>query len=655
MVVTFLLGLGVGFTLCYALMDARNAKKTDTTLVVADDPGAPADIAPELSPNAAASPADVEGLWPAEHLFVGVSGRELDAGTQIWLKTFRPGGVILRPSNLDGAAQATHLIALIKEAVGTGTGLAEGPFVLTSQDGGPLNNLKATEAPSLAELGAAGNLDRTREIAAAYAAMARAQGFSGLLAPALDVFTPGVSRDAMESLCFSWDYEKVSNLGGAFIEGIRREGMLTVVKHYPGLGAAQSTPEGALANSSTDLQFIAKQLYPFEKAAKSGVSGILIAPIAVPHINEGAPKLPAMYSQKMVKTIIREQWGYKGVVLADDLIDYSSDDGSPIGNRVVEALMAGCDAVMLLDADAAILEEVCHAILSARDDGRLSEAQLAESKARLDVWRDVLTATAAREMPKPKPVPVAQPENTELLRHIVQANETLESLGKKYRVSVEDLKTWNGLTDDAIQAGQNLNVYIPKLKVVPPVVTPVPAESMPEPTEEPVAEPVPEVEVAAEPASAEVAAEDAPVVPVETPAVATAPPPHSVRVVYTVKSGETLTDLAESKGVKMADLISWNSLKSPELSAGQEIILYLPEVVALPVAPEPEVAAPAAPEPVVNEADYTTYTVKPGETLHRIALNHKMTAEALAKLNDLPRPDHVVVGQRLKVPKIAGE
>jgi beta-N-acetylhexosaminidase len=651
-VVTFLLGLGIGWTLCYAFLDVRRDDLPDPGFTATEGP--PANIPPAPPPVPEdVQVADVDGLWPAEHLFVGVAGRRLDGETEAWLGTYRPGGVILRPSNLDGAAQAKRLITSLKEAVGLGTGLADGPFVLTSQDGGPLNPLKATDAPPPADLGVEGGPARARKTAARYAAMARAQGFSGFLSPALDVYSPGVSQTSVGVLSFGTDLDAVWSLGSAFVEGISQEGLIAVVKHFPGLGGAQVTPQGGLAITSQDLSFVASHMYPFRSAVQAKVPGILVAPIAVPEMEDGKAARPAVYSPKLLTGVVREQWGYDGVVLADDLLDSASDTGVPIGDRVVQSLAAGADAVMLLNADAEILLEVCRAIHTARDEGVLSADRLDVSKDRLRKWREILAAAEVREAAQAKPVPSAQPPNTELLRHTVQNRETLGSIAQKYNVKLGDLKSWNGLNGDDIQSGQKLTLYLPKQAAPEPEPEPAPE---PDPAPEATPEPAETVEAAPEEPAAmeeitegeetpegETAEGEAPEVAPEEEAAA-AQPPNTVRKEVTVTRGDTLTDLAERNGVTMADVIAWNDLDSPQLLANQKLVLYLPEGAE----PQEEASAP-------SEEDLAYYTVKPGETLHRIAVNHGTTAPALAKMNDLPRPDHVFVGQRLRVPRIAGE
>lgn len=109
---------------------------------------------------------------------------------------------------------------------------------------------------------------------------------------------------------------------------------------------------------------------------------------------------------------------------------------------------------------------------------------------------------------------------------------------------------------------------------------------------------------------------------------------------YTAKPGDSLWKIASSNKISVADLKKWNSLKSDTLYANQVLKLAPPQA-AKPAAKSAKPAqAPAA--------SSTTYTVKAGDTLSRIALLHKTSVGEIQKLNNMATP-HIFAGQQLKV------
>ena len=86
----------------------------------------------------------------------------------------------------------------------------------------------------------------------------------------------------------------------------------------------------------------------------------------------------------------------------------------------------------------------------------------------------------------------------------------------------------------------------------------------------------------------------------------------------------------------MDDLKLWNGLKSEELQAGQKLTIF--------------VGAPRKPFDDVPELETGEYEVQPGDTLNKIAGKFFTTRKLLLQLNKLKDPNHIFVGQKLKVP-----
>ena len=122
---------------------------------------------------------------------------------------------------------------------------------------------------------------------------------------------------------------------------------------------------------------------PFAAAARAGVAFMMTAHVLVPALDE---VLPATLSRTIVETMLRQEIGFEGVILSDDLEMRALADGWPRGEAAVEAIVAGCDGVLLcralteerdhdLDAHAEVLEALVHAV----EDGRIPYARFEDA------------------------------------------------------------------------------------------------------------------------------------------------------------------------------------------------------------------------------------------------------------------------------------
>ena len=143
------------------------------------------------------------------------------------------------------------------------------------------------------------------------------------------------------------------------------------------------------------------------------------------------------------------------------------------------------------------------------------------------------------------------------------------------------------------------------------------------------------------------------VVAVTTPTIAAVPvsatptpaptPTASTPQSYTVKAGDTLSGIAEKVGASTADIMRANNLKETSL-------LQIGQVLQIP-SPLSATATPAQPSQFTpTPANYTTYTVKNGDTISGIASSFGMTMQDIVSLNGLDSPDKLQIGQTLKIP-----
>jgi len=686
---TLLAGIAIGFAVgyfTYGYFSADTATPTTNQVAVAPSEDAttapPAEdptqalttaVDPHAEPTApVAEPsvdlAAMEDVWPARHLFIAVDGQKLSNQTKELLAELKPGGIVLRAENIRMMNQMVDLVSEIKAAVGLGTTIDSLPIIAVSQEGGSINPLRLKEAPTAAKIGEMKDLAAAREAGVNVGKSANSRGVGVLFAPALDVYVKGGSKD-LQARTLGEVPEEVAAIGLAYADGIVSAGVLPVVKHFPGMGSVKEDPSKTLPIVQEDQDILSHLLLPFSDAASHGVPGILVGHVAVPAIdNEIKPTPPASLSAKFLNGLLREKWGFTGVVLADDLSLAAVTKTKTVEQAAVEALSNGCDAVLMLDEDLDKIRSVCAAIEKAAAEGTIDRVKLSASKKRLDAWQVLLktpksgldgqlpqfpqTPTPDTIVATTEPAPEADAPTAPAteIEYTVVSGDGLKKIATKHDVTVEQIKEWNALKSDNLQVGQKLII---KTSEAPEPAT-APAEATP-------AEVSPAAPV--ETAVTEEAETTAP--PSEEPSVQ--PPANTKQIEHVVKGGDFLSSIATKYKVTYQDLMQWNHLNDTKLNVGQVLIVHVPQdfqdsesatatptdgTPAPPAEEEPQAEASApveTSETATPPADTeVTYSVKRGDNLANIASKYGVTVQDLREWNGI-EGNRIDVDQKLKI------
>lgn len=564
-------------------------------------------------------------IWPARHLFVSIPGTSLDAATRAYLRELKPGGVLLQADNLRDADQTKKLVEEIKAAVQLGEEISDLPLIAVEQEGGPFNRLGLDDAPSARELGQHLDVQRAYEVGLSYAEACIERGIGVVFAPVLDVYEPG-GHTRLEPRSFGTDNRVVAAIGLSFADGLVAGGVIAVAKHFPGHGGTQEDSHDTLAILTKNKAGLGQVMYPFSEAVRVGVPGLIAGHIAVPSFDTEAPTRPASLSPVWLREVLRERWGYGGVILADDLAMKAITESMPVPEAAVAALAAGNDALIILERDPALIQSVCEAIAAAVESGALDREQITASMRRLDKWQARLRTPEPLVQPLPElaqrsgdpdaegdgvEAPLqeaamtegfsapgtsaaeaeATPEIEEAeeaveavearptgdgreIVHVVKEGEFLSRIATAYGVTQRQIEEWNDLTDTRILVGQRLRI-----------VTDRPEETAEATAEEDAAETTGEADGSASeaadaaeaPTAEAAAAEPAPAPVAEAPAptpvaAAPAPAPPVETDSYTVESGDTVFGLSRRFGLTPARLLEMNGMTSDSvLKAGQRL------------------------------------------------------------------------------------
>ncbi|MDQ7840445.1 MAG: beta-N-acetylhexosaminidase [bacterium] len=303
-------------------------------------------------------------------------------------------GVVLFRKNITSPVQVAQLTdALLAIAQDAG---APPPWVTIDHEGGAVTRFpprsgdpqlhattlppRVTPLPSAMALGAAGDPALAQAAGRIAGRELRAMGIHLNFAPVLDVNT-NPSNPIIGARAFGDSPASVAAMGLAYIRGLQSSGVAATAKHFPGHG--DTTMDSHLGLPRVDHgreRLEAVELAPFAAAVRAGVAGIMTAHIVYPALDPSG--VPATLSAPILTGILREHWGFGGLVFTDSMSMRAIADHYGMGDAAVAAVRAGCDAVLALGEEPA-QQEVLDRLAVAIEQGEISGARLAETRARV--------------------------------------------------------------------------------------------------------------------------------------------------------------------------------------------------------------------------------------------------------------------------------
>jgi beta-N-acetylhexosaminidase len=257
--------------------------------------------------------------------------------------------------------------------------IAPRPLLLSSdmENGAAMRLQGATEFPPAMAVAAAGRPRLAKAMGAAIAAEAKAVGIRQNYAPVGDLNSNPLNP-VINTRSFSDNPETTSSMTGAYIEGLQKGGLIATIKHFPGHGNVHVDSHLALPVISAQKAHLEQyELEPFRAAILHGVMSVMVGHLAVPAIT--GTMEPATLSPKIITELLRNQLGFRGLVVTDALNMKALYNGSNIPSISVQAVLAGND-LLLFSPD----PELTHSsLLEAVNNGTISEERINRSVARI--------------------------------------------------------------------------------------------------------------------------------------------------------------------------------------------------------------------------------------------------------------------------------
>ena len=347
------------------------AERTPTT----PPPTAPPTTAAAPDPTACDATGAV-AAWPlrrrlAALVMVGVDPSGTGEATAV-VEDHHVGGVFVGGD--DTTLLTSGVLATLRD--GSPTGL----FVAVDEEGGRVQRIEGIDGdvPSAREQAATTSPDEVRALATQRAQVMADLGVTMDLAPVVDVSDQD-DDTVIGDRSWSDDPTAVVTYAGAYADGLLAEGVVPVLKHFPGHGQASGDSHEGAVTTPPLAELRTRDLVPYEQLLPrlDGSAAVMLGHLDVPGLTEDGT--PSSLSPATV-ALLRQDYGFDGVVMTDDLAGMEAVTAR-LGTEeaAVAALAAGVDVVLLAGTDVgALLDRLEQAVAT----GELDEAAVDASVVR---------------------------------------------------------------------------------------------------------------------------------------------------------------------------------------------------------------------------------------------------------------------------------
>jgi beta-N-acetylhexosaminidase len=321
---------------------------------------------------------DISTVGPL--FMVGLPGTEVDSSTRQLIRDLHIHNFIIFKRNVRAKQQLHHLCDELKQTCREND--LSPPLISIDQEGGSVARLlppftQFADARLLADSG-----DPEKELLAYADTCSRELlevGINMNLAPVLDVCAAGHDF-FIERRSLGEDPSRVAQLGVLVINTMQHLGVAACAKHFPGLGAAVVDPHQELPQVARPLpQLRAIDLPPFAAAIAAGVAAIMTSHTIYHDLD---PAMPATLSPKILTGLLRNELGYDGLVITDDLEMGAIEREQPLSEAAQQALVAGAD-LLLICHDHEKVHSAVETVVESLGNGILTIARLRKSISRI--------------------------------------------------------------------------------------------------------------------------------------------------------------------------------------------------------------------------------------------------------------------------------
>lgn len=301
-------------------------------------------------------------------LIVGFEGRELDDNTREYIEDIGVGGLIFFARNIESKEQVSSLVEDINN-------MSNIPlFLAIDEEGGIVSRLPQDykRLPDSIDIGNTKDIDLAFDYGELLGNRVRSLGLNLNFAPVMDIHS-NPSNPVIGKRAFGTTAEIVSEMGISVAKGIGNTNVIPSIKHFPGHGdtSTDSHIELPIINKSLD-DIRDFELIPFKNAIEEGIEMIMSAHILIPSIDE---EYPATLSHKILGDLLRDELGYEGVIVSDDMTMGAIVNNYSLEEASIDFLQAGGDIILVchgLDNPRLVFDKIMYSI----ENGELTKEEI---------------------------------------------------------------------------------------------------------------------------------------------------------------------------------------------------------------------------------------------------------------------------------------
>lgn len=311
-------------------------------------------------------------------LIVGLEGLAMNEQERLMIESNHIGGFILYGSNIESPSQ---LLSLTNSLRLTNSVNKIPLFISVDEEGGRISRIpkEIKNISSNKVIGRINNEEFSYELGELLGEKVKAFGFNMDYAPVLDI-NSNPKNPVIGDRAFGAEEKVVSKLGIQTMKGIQAAGIIPVIKHFPGHGDTSVDSHVGLPSVNNDIERLKSfELIPFAKAIDAGTDVVMVAHILLPKIDK---ENPATLSKTIISNLLREQMGYNGVVITDDLTMGAIAENYDLGSAAIKSVVAGSD-IMLVAHGYDNAMTVLNSLKEAVAGGVITEERINESVYRI--------------------------------------------------------------------------------------------------------------------------------------------------------------------------------------------------------------------------------------------------------------------------------
>ncbi|HEY4389941.1 MAG TPA: beta-N-acetylhexosaminidase [Paenibacillus sp.] len=303
-------------------------------------------------PSPAPEPADpvqvkLDSLSTAEKIgqlfIVGMDGTTSNDSIRELLQQQHVGGVIFYKNNIENTKQALSLFNQLKQEN------RDNPvplFLSVDEEGGRVSRMPVeyTKLPAAAKIGAGGDAKAAEELGDIIGTELAGFGLNLDFAPVLDV-NSNPDNPVIGDRSYSSSAQAVSEMGLAEMKGLIGQGVIPVVKHFPGHGDTSVDSHLGLPVVEHEMERLRKlELVPFQAAIEADADVVMVAHLLIPHLD---PDHPASFSKAVIQELLRDELGFDGVVISDDMTMGAISEHYTIEDAAIQFVLAGGNILLI--------------------------------------------------------------------------------------------------------------------------------------------------------------------------------------------------------------------------------------------------------------------------------------------------------------------